>query len=101
VSQNEVAEVHEELQEEEEEVRQEEVLEVAEAAVVVLVEVSAEVLAEVLAEIVVAGVDPEAAFLVEEATEAGFVVAEVVAVVIVVHSHTQYIISAILMREII
>jgi len=49
----------------------------------------------------VAGVDPEAAFLVEEATEAGFVVAEVVAVVIVVHSHTQYIISAILMREII
>lgn len=97
MSQNEVAEVHEELQEEEEEVRQEEVLEVAEAAVVVLVEVSA----EVLAEIVVAGVDPEAAFLVEEATEAGFVVAEVVAVVIVVHSHTQYIISAILMREII
>jgi len=89
--------VHEELQEEEEEVRQEEVLEVAEAAVVVLVEVSA----EVLAEIEVAGVDPEAAFLVEEATEAGFVVAEVVAVVIVVHSHTQYIISAILMREII
>lgn len=97
MSQNEVAEVHEELQEEEEEVRRGEVLEVAEAAVVVLVEG----LAEGLAEIVVAGVVPEAAFLVEEATEAGFVVAEVVAVVIVVHSHTQYIISAILRREII